>query len=1211
MPRRVSILAIAAVGAMGALSTFGAAAARAPTRTPNSDAAWAAANVPAGQTAGIQPGVDLFATNPSGYYPVDELAGRPVGLPPIDPRFFDTEIRQPAFSRGPWLGTVLPYLRPCLNGVVACDAAVNTGTGGLAVSATDLSLPGIGLPFDLTRTYNSSSGWTYSVFWRIDFDVNGDANVDAGTGQELHFTHQSNNTYVGDPGALSTLVPIAGGYVMTQHDGTRFQYDASGRLIAVTNPNADKQSYFYDSPGHLVQVKDTAGRLINFTYSSGGLLVGVGVGGTTVTYAYNAGNQLTSVTGRSGALTRYAYDSMGRLVTIIDANAHAIVNVAYDSMGRVTTQKDALGKVTSFAYSSSPQKTTITDPLGHAVVDQYSGNVLLSHTDAIGDTTSVVRDSSLNLTGLTDPLGNSYSFLYDTRGNVTKVTDPLYSVSYTYDAHNAVTGYTDGRGSSVAYTYDGRGNLTSASAGGSTTLYQHAANGLVTRITDPRGDAWTYTYAAGNLISATTPMSDMTRFQYDALGLGRLTKVTDPTNVALTYVYDRGDRLIRITDGSNQKISFNYDPLGNLLSRTDQNGGVTRFRYDADGRYVKTVSPLNETTAYQYDADGRVVSLIDGNAHKTLFEYDISGRLTKTTSALGASTMYAYDADGNAVKRTRQNGAVISANYDHLGRRIDVSYSDGTPSVSLVYDGNDNRISMTDAAGTLQTQYDSLGRVTQSARGSLVQRFTYDANSNLLTYTYPDAAVVSYQYDLSNRLREVSGGLGGGPVPPTTFQYDAAGRLLVRTFPSAAREQYQYDSLGRLQSVSHVDPGNALLNGFQYAYDAAGNVIAEQTALGPWTLTHDADGRITSLCFTSGTCSGSSGNFVQYTYDSVSNRVSETTQAGTTNYAYDAANERVSASGVSPATYTYDADGNLTAAPNRSFNYNLAGELIGAVVGGAPATYMYDGDGNLVASNSEGLAQAFVLDPRTGLPVISNDTHGTELARFVWAGALQRQNVGPAATVLDGPPNIRFDRPAYASPQPVSLTISNNNSFYMVDGQGSFATLTDAAGHASFTQISDLFGVTRGRTGTNPLTNVAGYLSRPTDPLTGLVGLSPAQNYDASSDRSQQPYASSAGPRYLFAENNPIPPRSDETLLSLGPLAFAQSTVRPSTYDTNVNGIPSVRTSANSGGDVFGPNSGPAPGVIGAPQPAPPPPLPPPPGVDWLTWLIYYWSFFK
>ncbi|HEV2247641.1 MAG TPA: hypothetical protein VGW37_13395, partial [Terriglobia bacterium] len=136
------------------------------------------------------------------------------------------------------------------------------------------------------------------------------------------------------------------------------------------------------------------------------------------------------------------------------------------------------------------------------------------------------------------------------------------------------------------------------------------------------------------------------------------------------------------------------------------------------------------------------------------------------------------------------------------------------------------------------------------------------------------------------------------------FGYDALGRRTNLTRPNAVTTSYQYDALSRLLSILHQS--SAFNGGTTYAYDAAGNRTSRtdtfqlagqnptQTAT---NYSYDAIYELTQAVV-NGTPAET------YTYDAVGNRLSS---LGVPSYAYNSTNELTAAS---PATFTYDANGN-------------------------------------------------------------------------------------------------------------------------------------------------------------------------------------------------------------------------------------------------------------------------------------------------------------
>jgi YD repeat-containing protein len=97
---------------------------------------------------------------------------------------------------------------------------------------------------------------------------------------------------------------------------------------------------------------------------------------------------------------------------------------------------------------------------------------------------------------------------------------------------------------------------------------------------------------------------------------------------------------------------------------------------------------------------------------------------------------YTYDNAGNVLTRTDQRGIVTTySGYDALNRPGTISYSDGTPTVTLGYDGVWSAFgqltSIANAnSSTNLTAFDTWGRVTASTQqtGGQTYNFTYGYN---------------------------------------------------------------------------------------------------------------------------------------------------------------------------------------------------------------------------------------------------------------------------------------------------------------------------------------------------------------------------------------------------------------------------------------------------------------------------------------------------
>jgi YD repeat-containing protein len=343
---------------------------------------------------------------------------------------------------------------------------VNTATGSYHTSATDLSLPGDGVPFTLTRSYNSADraagpfgpGWTSSLGWRV-VDLDGYAIVRDGSGQQLVYTQQQDGTFRGPGGALATLSSTDDGYEVVTSDQRHYRFDGDGRLVSAKDGGRGLTLAY--AGGHLSSVTDSAGHTVSVSTGSDGLIEAVTLpDGTTARYGYDGG-LLTSVTTAAG-VTRYAYDADDNLATVVGQDGSTLVRNRYGAQGRVVRQTDARGRTTSFDWDAGTSTAMITDAKGTVRRDVYDDDTLTEKIDTYGGMTSYTYNASLDLTSVIDSLGNTTTMTYDGSHNLLSRTGaaPLpYKQSWTYDQRNNVTSYTDPQGNTTRYDYNSAGTL--------------------------------------------------------------------------------------------------------------------------------------------------------------------------------------------------------------------------------------------------------------------------------------------------------------------------------------------------------------------------------------------------------------------------------------------------------------------------------------------------------------------------------------------------------------------------------------------------------------------------------------------------------------------------------------------------------------------------------------------------------------------------------
>jgi RHS repeat-associated protein len=1041
-------------------------------------------------------------------------------------QFYRTKIEGTPVPPGQVLGNCRDGLHATRPTVCGSDP-VNTATGAFTHETTDARLPGIGLPFAFTRTYNSQDttsgpfglGWSHSYNAGLAIAANGDVTLHGEDGQLVEYTKQPDGSYLGVAGAFSTLTKTGSEYDLVRKDQVAYHFDANGRLTSMRDRNDAGLDFDYDGSGRLETITDSAGREITLAYNASSLISSLSLPGSReVDYGYTNG-RLTSVTDLRGQVWSYTYDATyGWLATEVDPNQHTVFQNTYSKWGRVTDQYDALDKHTTFAWDEATQTATVTDARGHDWQDVYSGYKLVKRIDPLGDTWEYGYDGDFNRTSVKDPRLNTTTMTYDSRGNLLTRTPPspfTFDEQYTYDAQNNVLTAQNGRGYTTSYGYDSAGNLTSITRPGSivTTIGRDAGTGLITSITDPRQKTTDFEYDAdGNLNAIETPLGKRTTMTYDASGRmssrvdprGNVTGA-DPDDYRTSFAYDDGDNLLTVTDPLGDVTELAYDDAGNLSTLTDANLHTTEYQYDAADRLKKVIAPdTSIVTEYGYDNVGNLATRTDPNLHVTTYGYDDANRLTSVDLPGSRTWTYAYDENGNRAEVTDANGNATTGDstdgittfaYDELNRLTGIDYSDSTPDVAFTYDANGNRLTMDDGAGTQSHAYDALDRLTSVTRGSDVFSYDYDDAGNVTSRTYPGGREVDYTYTDDGELDTVT---SAGET--TSYGYDDAGNLEATTLPSGNGyvETRSYDRAGRLTGVENANGGTPL-SFADYDLDPVGNPETITTDEGTQTYTYDALDRLTEVCYQA-SCPGGSDPFIRWTYDAVGNRLTEERPAGTTTYDYNAADELTQADGPGGTTsYAFDENGNETQAGSRTFAYDLANRLASTTLSSTTTSYAYDGDGVRLEADDGTTTTNYFWDVNNALPEL----------------ALERDGSGGALRT-----HVRGTRM-------ISMDTGSATSYFHYDGLGSVANITSDAGDPERTYSYEPFGPARTETQDDPgpPDNVLRFAGELEDD-TSLYHLR-ARQYDASTGRflSRDPLEARldepCSSTYVYAKNRP------------------------------------------------------------------------------------------
>jgi RHS repeat-associated protein len=468
--------------------------------------------------------------------------------------------------------------------------------------------------------------------------------------------------------ALSRMVTV------TTPDSAAVATSYSGNTVTVTDQASKSRKSVTDGLGRLTQVYE-APNDSNYNYLT--------------SYAYDALDDLTSVTQGTQPARSFVYDSLKRLSSATNPESGTI-NYIYDSNGNLTQKTDARGVVSTYTYDALNRNTSVTytnDPANAPMVTRtYDGA-----TNGVGrlwkTETAGAAASRTTIDG------------YDALGRPLKLQQQFY----------------DGKTPWVSYwahrTYDLAGGvLTQTYPSGHTVDYAYDAAGRISSFTGNLGEGVTRTYANDfqytergaiqqEKFGTTTPLYHKQRFnQRGQLWDMRLSTVAfnaDPAN---------GDRgaIVNYYSGTFAPGGSGADNNGNLLRQEIYIPGSSffqdNFAYDSLNRLTSISEKLNGTgdntfkQAYSYDRWGnRTFDQANTTANVPHPAYTVNASNNRLIAPQGY--LYEWDAAGNQTRDTYPpNSSLLGQRtYDAENRMISAQVTKGsTP--SYTYNGDGQRV---------------------------------------------------------------------------------------------------------------------------------------------------------------------------------------------------------------------------------------------------------------------------------------------------------------------------------------------------------------------------------------------------------------------------------------------------------------------------------------------------------------------------------------
>lgn len=559
----------------------------------------------------------------------------------------------------------------------------------------------------------------------------------------------------------------------TNYSATQTQYDALGRAFKTSNPFRPWQS---ESVIWTTQAFDALGRVVSVTTPDNAVL----------TSSYN-GNSIT-VTDQAGKQRKSVTDALGRLVQVYeapnDANFNYLTTYAYDALDNLTTVTQGSQTPRTFAYDSLKRLTSATNPESGTITYQYDANGnLIVKTDPRVDPVDSTRTV------------NSH-FAYDALNRVTRRW---------YNGSNSVSANTHNSPvlpSGVGGTNEARFYYDSQSLpAGAPSYSRGAAAGRLVAQTYGAGSNGDY-YAYDELGRPTLKIQQtgLLNFQLSAAYnlSGATTSYVYPSGHTISNSYDAAGRLITFSgnlgDGTTRTYAneISYSSLGSLAK--EKFGTSTpiyhKLVYNSRGQlFDMRVSSVNDTWDWNR---GRLILYYSSNHLWGQSGSDNNGNVLfaqtwippENATLDQADTViedsYTYDSLNRLTSVAEQRMTAAggwawsqqfqqSYNYDRWGNRTINPASWGTGI-------NVKQFTVIPANNRLGVPVGQTGTMS------------YDAAGNLTNDTYTGAG--NRTYDAENKITSAWGGNNQAQL----YGYDASGQRIKRTVNGV--ETWQVYGLG-------------------------------------------------------------------------------------------------------------------------------------------------------------------------------------------------------------------------------------------------------------------------------------------------------------------------------------------------------------------------------------------------------------------------------
>jgi RHS repeat-associated protein len=805
----------------------------------------------------------------------------------------------------------------------------------------------------------------------------------------------------------------------------------------------------------------------------------------------------------------WQFNPLGKPITLTQRNGWAYT-LAYNANNQLATVTNKFGRTLTFSYGAAGSATAglltgVTAPDGQTISYNYNSTQLLiyagysNNSSQNGSSTTSIQYLYENptfpkaLTGMIDESGvRSATYAYDAQGRA--ISSELaggadkYQVSYgsstAAGALNTSATITDPLGTARNYTYSntaGSLSVTGANVisngqmpGSDAASRAQNAQGLIDSETDYLGIQTTYAWDTARKLPLTTtraagrPEAQTTNTTWHPTL--RLPTSIIETGRTTNYTYDVvGNRLsqsiVDTVTNTAKTTSWTYNTNGLVTSEVAPNGGVTTTTFDAAGNPASVKNALNQVTSYQHDGAGRMTREQAPNGLVTTYGYDGKGRLL-TMNRGGLISTYSYTPTGQLATSTQPNGHQVSYSYDSAQRLIGWADNRGASgSYTLDAIGNRTAESIKNSAGAVAWQtvrsINSVNRVTNETVGTsgsnLSNSLAYNANGDVVQESNGLNQSTSYGLDGLKRLAVITNAQNAS----AEMSYDKLDSVVAASDFKGMVTSYDRDAQGNAKQTHSDDAGLQIAQ-----FDALGLPTSVTDALGQATsITRDLLGRPTLITYADD-ANSATGKTTTITYSNAGYASSITDPAAKTTYIRDLLGrvtrktQLLSSGANSVVNYTYVAAGTAGAGQATAGAGQLNSQ---SYPNGGVLSYVYSATGQLSGLNWAATTTA------TPLPLISNITWSPLGQPLTW-----NWDFADAASTTGTPTTTQAATRAFDT---AGRMTSNEFASYQYDAAGRITQITQqltkptlaangtvttgtAAATTPFTQVPVTFNVT-------------------------------------------------------------------------------------------------------------------------------------------------------